>query len=103
MNIRDLRVEDTAYFIELNKKLDDSGFMLYAPGERQTSLESQQNTIKMLEKDPSVKFLVVEDKGRLVAQMAAFKGKMKRKAHSAYLILGVDAAYRGQGLGSELF
>ncbi|GAB3071282.1 GNAT family N-acetyltransferase [Salinicoccus sesuvii] len=103
MYIRDLSVEDAACFIELNKKLDASGFMLYGPGERQTTIEAQQAAIKKFERDESVKFLVAEDQGKLVAQMAAFKGKLKRKAHSAYLVLGVDEAYRGQGVASELF
>lgn len=103
MRIRNLEEEDAKAFLELNKKLDVSGYMLYDPGERQTTVEAQQKTISKLNQDESINFLVAEDDGVLTGFIAALRGKQKRKRHSAYLVLGVDADYRGKGIASKLF
>lgn len=103
MRIRELNAEDAKEFLDLNKKLDESGYMLYDPGERQTSVEDQQNSIAKLKKDDGVYFKVAEIDGDLAGFMAAFRGRLKRKKHSAFLVLGVDAYYRGRGIASKLF
>ena len=103
MNIRALNEEDAAEFLELSKRLDDSGYMLYDPGERQTSVEDQRKGIAGLKKDDGVYFYVSEVDDNLAGFMAAFRGKLNRNKRSAYLVLGVDAAYRGRGIASSLF
>lgn len=103
MIIRELKKEDAKAFLELNKKLDDSGYMLYDPGERQTTVDSQQKVISKMDQDESINFLVAEKDGTLIGFMAALRGKQKRKRHSAYLVLGVDEDYRGHGIASSLF
>ncbi|MCD2136752.1 GNAT family N-acetyltransferase [Salinicoccus halitifaciens] len=103
MNIRALDESDAAEFLELSKRLDESGYMLYDPGERQTSVEDQRKAIAGLKKDDGVYFQVAEVDGNLAGFMAAFRGKLKRNKHSAYLVLGVDAAYRGRGIALSLF
>lgn len=45
MEIRQLKEEDAAQFLELNKQLDDTGYMLYDPGERQMNVEEQRKAI----------------------------------------------------------
>ncbi|MFC3899743.1 hypothetical protein [Aliicoccus persicus] len=42
MEIRQLKEEDAEQFLELNKQLDDTGYMLYDPGERQMNVEEQR-------------------------------------------------------------
>lgn len=103
MKIRELNTGDAKGFLELYKKLDESGYMLYDPGERQTSVEAQQSGIAKLKQDDGVYFHVAEIDENLAGFMAAFKGKLNRKRHSAYLVLGVDADYRGKGIASSLF
>lgn len=103
MKIRNLKEEDAKNFLELNKKLDDSGFMLYDPGERQTTVESQKKIISKITQDASINFWVAEGDGTLTGFMAALRGKQKRNRHSAYLVLGVDEDYRGNGIASSLF
>lgn len=39
MKIRHIEEEDAESFIELSKKIDESGFMLLEPGERQTTVK----------------------------------------------------------------
>lgn len=41
MMIRPIEVRDAENFLELCKKIDESGFMLFEPGERQTTVEQQ--------------------------------------------------------------
>lgn len=103
MIIRNLKEEDAKDFLELNKKLDDSGYMLYDPGERQTTVESQKKILSKITQDESINFWIAEEDGTLAGFMAALRGKQKRKLHSAYLVLGVDEDYRGNGIASSLF
>lgn len=103
MIIKELNEEDAKEFLELCKKLDDSGYMLYDPGERQTSVEAQQSGIAKFKQDDGVYFHVAEIDGNIAGFMAAFKDNLNRKKHSAYLVLGVDADYRGRGIASSLF
>ena len=44
MKISELHVNDTESFIKLNKKIDDSGYMLYDPGERQIRADKQKKS-----------------------------------------------------------
>lgn len=45
MIIRKIRLNDAENFLELNKKMDESGFMLYEPGERTTSVDQQEKIL----------------------------------------------------------
>lgn len=103
MEIRQLKEEDAAQFLELNKQLDDTGYMLYDPGERQMNVEEQRKAIAQMKADSSVHFLVVVEDKSLMGFIAVLRGKLKRNSHSAYLVLGVDNNYRGQGVASALF
>lgn len=103
MSIRELNLNDAENFMILKQRVDDSGYMLYDPGERKTNIENQRKTIDHLNQDEAVKFLVAEGAGTLTGYMGAFRGKMSRNRHSAYLVLGVDENYRGRGIASSLF
>jgi hypothetical protein len=48
MIIRSIEVNDGENFIELNKKIDASGFMLYEPDERKTTIEQQRKSIERI-------------------------------------------------------
>ncbi|KKK35422.1 acetyltransferase [Salinicoccus sediminis] len=103
MKIRELHINDTESFIKLNKKIDDSGYMLYDPGERQITADKQKKAIMQISEDESMKFLVAEIDGALTGYIGAFRGKLNRNKHSAYLVLGVDEIHRGKGIASRLF
>ncbi|WP_411844216.1 N-acetyltransferase family protein [Salinicoccus sp. HZC-1] len=103
MNIRELDVNDAEAFLKLKKKIDDSGYMLYNPGERESTVEKQEKSIDLFREDESVKFLVAEAEGILTGYIGAFRGKLSRNKHSAYLVLGVDGNCRGKGIATSLF
>ena len=102
MEIRQLKEEDAEQFLELNKQLDDTGYMLYDPGERQMNVEEQRKAIAQMKAEPSTHFLVAIEGESLMGFIAVLRGKLKRNSHSAYLVLGVDKNYRGEGVASAL-
>lgn len=46
MIIRPIEVIDAERFLELSKKVDESGFMLYEPCEKKTTVEQQRTSIE---------------------------------------------------------
>lgn len=103
MEIRQLKEEDAEQFLELNKQLDDTGYMLYDPGERQMHAENQRQAIAKMTVEPSTHFLVAVEDEALMGFIGVLRGKLTRNRHSAYLVLGVDKNYRGKGVASSLF
>lgn len=45
--------------------------------------------------------LVAETDNKLVGYISAQKGRLHRIAHSAYIVVGILADYRGIGIGTE--
>jgi RimJ/RimL family protein N-acetyltransferase len=103
MIIRPLEVSDDENFLELNKKIDESGFMLYEPGERPTTVEQQRKAIERILSEQNSIFFVVEIENKLVGYIGALGSNLKRNRHSANLVLGVLEEYRGQGIATKLF
>ncbi|TJY40692.1 GNAT family N-acetyltransferase [Cohnella pontilimi] len=103
MNIRPIEVDDAENFLNLNKELDESGFMLYDPGERQTTVEQQKQYIQKILAEPTTIFFVAEMENNLVGFIAALGGNLIRNRHSAHLVVGVLEDYRGQGIATKLF
>ncbi|WP_223703140.1 GNAT family N-acetyltransferase [Sutcliffiella deserti] len=103
MIIRPIAVSDAESFVELSKKIDESGFMLYEPGERETTVEQQRKTIERILSDKRSIFFVSEVENKLVGFIAALGGNVKRNQHSAYLVLGILDEYQGQGIATKLF
>ncbi len=100
--IRPLKTTDAKALIELHQAVDASGWMLFEPGERQVTLEQQQQMIERLTGDEKSTFLVAEIDGRLAGFIAALGNHLTRNQHAAYLVLGVREEYRGQGIATAL-
>ncbi|MDA7026475.1 GNAT family N-acetyltransferase [Bacillus sp. CLL-7-23] len=103
MIIRPIVGSDAQQFLELSNKLDESGFMLYEPGERKTTVEEQRKSIERIQFEKKSIFFVAEVDNKIVGFIAAIGGKVKRNQHSAYLVLGVLEEYQGQGIATKLF
>jgi RimJ/RimL family protein N-acetyltransferase len=103
MIIRKIQVSDAEGFIELSKKIDESGFMLYEPGERKTTVEQQRKSIDRILSEKNSIFFVAEVESKLVGFIAALGGDLKRNQHSAYLVLGILEDYQGKGIATKLF
>ncbi|WP_107943451.1 GNAT family N-acetyltransferase [Metasolibacillus sp. FSL H7-0170] len=103
MIIRPITITDAEKFIELSKKIDESGFMLYEPGEREITVEQQRKSIERILSEKKSIFFVAEAESKIVGFIAALGGNLKRNQHSAYLVLGILEEYQGQGIATKLF
>ncbi|MBD8069696.1 GNAT family N-acetyltransferase [Bacillus sp. PS06] len=103
MIIRPIEVGDAEDFLALSKKIDESGFMLFEPGERETTVEQQRKSIERISGEKRSVIFVAEVENKLAGFIAALGGNLKRNQHSAYLVLGVQEDYQGQGIATKLF
>ena len=103
MKIRPIEVRDAEQFLALSKELDESNFMLYEPGERQTTPEQQAKSIETILSKKYTIIFVAEVENHLVGFIAAIGNQFQRNRHSAYLVLGVLDMYQGQGIATKLF
>jgi RimJ/RimL family protein N-acetyltransferase len=104
MNVRKVLPEDADKLAELIKKVEESNFMLFGPGERKVTGEQlRRHRIEPLENDQSSHFLVAVDREDLIGYLMAIGSTTQRTAHSVYLVVGVSETARGKGVGTELF
>lgn len=103
MKIRSIQLSDAESFVHLLTEIDDSGFMLFEPGERVTNKEKEEKRIARFLEDGRSTILVAVADEQLIGYMIAIGGSVNRKKHSAYLVLGVSEKYRGKGVASQLF
>src|SRR4030081_1248781 len=76
--------------------------MLVEPGEWNPTVEEQARRIEQNAKSQSGITVVAEADGRLVGAASGNRGSVKRNRHSAYVVIGVVAAWTGRGVGSAL-
>ena len=103
MKIRSIEVSDAENFVLLSKKIDESGFMLFEPGERKTTVEQQRKSIERILSEKKSIFFVAETENNLAGFIAALGNDLERNQHSAYLVLGVLEDYQGRGIATQLF
>ncbi|WHY03368.1 GNAT family N-acetyltransferase [Neobacillus sp. DY30] len=103
MIIRPIEVRDAEKFLELSKRIDESGFMLFEPGERQTTVEQQRISIERILSEPNSIFFVAEIENNLVGFIAVIGSNLTRNRHSANIVLGVLEDYRGQDISTKIF
>jgi 2,3-bisphosphoglycerate-dependent phosphoglycerate mutase len=102
--IRPITEEDALTSLHLMNTIDaESPYMLYGAGERATSLEQQQKTIKSILKKENATMLLAIDNQTPVGYTIAIGGAMERTKHSAYLVIGILASHTNRGIGGALF
>ena len=103
MKIREAIEPDAQQMIDLFSKLDnETSFMMMEPGERKVSIEDQVKRISSFA-NASDKLMAVAEKGDVLAGfIVASSGVANRNRHSAYMVLGVQKAFWGQGIGGAL-
>lgn len=103
MNIREITEADAEAFLKLACQIDDeTRFMMFEPGERQTTVEQHAAWTRKLKAIDNQTMFVVEQEGQLVGYLGAMGGAFRRSHHSVYIFLGLLEAYTGQGLGRRL-
>jgi RimJ/RimL family protein N-acetyltransferase len=104
MKVRQINKTDAQNFIRLVQQVEkESAYMLFEPGERDTTVEQQRQRIEAMEQDPHSAIFLAEDAASLAGYLVAVGGSARRNKHTVYLVIGIRAAYRGQGIGTWLF
>ncbi|AEB30860.1 hypothetical protein CAR_c22030 [Carnobacterium sp. 17-4] len=73
MEIREANVEDALELLEVIKNVEESGNMLFEPGERTISIDGVKEMIGRLNKLPSGALLVAVENQCLLGDMIVFK------------------------------
>ena len=103
MEIRNVQVGDAAAVLTMQLQLDqETKNMMLEPGERPTSPEVTAHSIARTQASGSL-WLVAAEGPAIVGFLAADRGEYHRIRHSAYIVTGILAAYRGQGIGTQFF
>ncbi|MGN1069221.1 MAG: GNAT family N-acetyltransferase [Candidatus Fimadaptatus sp.] len=106
IEIRSLQPGDADGFWRFLNELDsETEYMMYEPGERaqRSSPESASARLRGALAQGSDLLLGAFEAGRLVGYLWAERGALRRVAHTAYIVTGVLAAYRGRGIGTAFF
>ncbi|UII57613.1 GNAT family N-acetyltransferase [Cytobacillus spongiae] len=104
MLIREIRIDDAENFRHLIKEVEKSSdFMLMEAGERNTTSDQQQLQVERIMQQNNSTIFVAEIEEELVGYLIAIGGSAKRTKHSAYLVIGILPAYRGNRIGTQLF
>lgn len=102
---RTLQPEDAENYWTMMNQLDsETKYMMYEPGERKekSSIEHLRKTIENAMTGGDF-LLAAEIGGKLVGYIFAERGFFNRIRHTAYIVTGILAEYRGKGIGSEFF
>ena len=103
MEYKTLTAQDAERFWALQDRLDhETDCMLYEPGERPKNLPEVEAMLRDAESGRDF-LLAAEENGALVGYLSAQTGRQRRIAHTAYIVVGILRAFRGRGVGTELF
>lgn len=104
MIIRHITPADAQSLADLITQVEnESDYMLFEPGERQTSAEAQLKRIEAIQKVDHSAIIIAEQNNRLIGFVMAVGGAAKRNRHLAYLVAGIIREHRGRGIGTKLF
>ncbi|MEK4129516.1 GNAT family N-acetyltransferase [Solibacillus sp. FSL W8-0474] len=103
MLIRQAVESDAPKLIPVMKDAEESGFMLYGPGERQMKEEPLIKFINTLNNAPKSGFFVAEDNEEILGYLLLKAENLSRTSHRAMIAIGVHSNSRGKGVGSKLF
>ena len=103
MKIRQAVESDANEMVELFHKLDsETKFMMMEPGEREISIDTQSERIKSFNEGHGNLMAVAQADNVLVGFIVASCGSANRTRHSAYMVIGVERAQWGKGIGKSL-
>lgn len=104
MVIREILVQDAENLRHLIYEVENNAeFMLMERGERKMTVEQIRKQIENVQQQNNSVIFVAEQEEELLGYLFAIGGNVKRKQHSAYLVIGILDDYRGKGVGTKLF
>ncbi|MFE4897017.1 GNAT family N-acetyltransferase [Peribacillus butanolivorans] len=103
MEIRKATRQDAGKLAALFNHVEDSGFMLYNPGERKATENKLERQIEQIENNPRSVFLVAASGHDLIGYLILLGNELSRTKHSAKIVIGISKQERGKGVGTKLF
>jgi RimJ/RimL family protein N-acetyltransferase len=101
--IRQAGPDDAAGLLRLKQRLDsETSFMLFEAGERHTSVQTLAADLERVARSPNSAVIVAEIGGELVGYVQLTGGSHRRNRATAQVVLGVQGAASGQGIGGGL-
>lgn len=103
MNVRIAKASDASQLVEVMKDAEESGFMLFDPGERTLTAAQFERYIEATNEKQNSAIFVATEEEQILGYMIVQGEIPKRIAHCAYIAIGVHSASRGKGVGTALF
>ena len=94
---------DAEQIVRVIKNAEESGYMLFDPGERKVTPESFAKFIDATNEHEKSGIFVAEENGQILGYMFVQNEKPKRILHRAYIVVGIHSDSRGKGIGKALF
>ena len=103
VRIRSARPYDAAALLDLKRQLDEeTAFMMYEPGERDSSVQDLARELAGVARSPNSVILLAEVADQLAGYLELTGGSFRRSRATAYLVIGVLARAAGLGIGTGL-
>jgi len=103
VRIRIARPYDAAALLDLKRQLDEeTAFMMYEPGERDSSVQDLARELAGVARSPNSVILLAELADQLAGYLELTGGSFRRSRATAYLVIGVRADAAGRGIGTGL-
>lgn len=93
---------DAEQIIAVMKNAEDSGFMLFSPGERKISVDGLANLIESLNSANKSGLFVAVESDQILGYIIVRNDKPSRVTHRANIVIGVHSESRGKGVGTDL-
>ena len=103
MKIRIAKTSDASQLVAVMKDAQESGFMLFDPGERILTAEQFERYIEATNQKQNSAIFVATEEEKILGYIIVQGETPKRIAHCAYIVIGVHSASRGKGVGTALF
>ena len=105
INLREAQESDAEAFLDLWDALDtETEFMLFEPGERKATLETQRTRLSDAAASENVQIFVLEDglTGYIAGFCAGRRSSNSRDRHALHIVIGIRQAYTGKKWGYAL-
>ncbi|MBA2174627.1 GNAT family N-acetyltransferase [Halobacillus locisalis] len=101
--MREAEVKDAPALARLMNDLEkESNFLLFEPNERQMSAKQAEQMIQNFNSKENSTVWLAFDEGRVIGHVTCIGGGVKRNAHCAKVVAGIQRDQQGKGIASSL-
>ena len=103
IKIRKAESHNAEQIVQVIQNAEDSGYMMFNPGEREISPESFAKFIDVLNANEKSGVFITCEVHQIVGYVIVQNESPQRISHRAYIVAGVHSDSRGKGVGKALF